>query len=96
MDEIKHWSQDAYWTEALEQVHHLLGKGQTHLVLDLDAISEVAFNGDGPAYKLMDAMVSIKEEEGWDGHKGAPRVMLALLVRLAEVSHQQRRVEEEA
>jgi hypothetical protein len=88
VSEIEHWSEDRYWTEALEQVYRLQEQGETQLILDLDAISQVAFNGDGPAYKLMDAMVSVKEQEGWDGCKGAPRVMLALLIRLAELSRE--------
>lgn len=86
MSEIRHWSEDEYWTDALEQVHHLQEEGETQLVLDLDAISKVAFNGDGPAYKLMNAMVSVYEQEGEDGCKGAPRVMLALLIHLARIS----------
>jgi len=84
--EIEHWSKDSYWTDALEELKHLNQAGQTQLILDLKAISQIAFNGDGPAYKLMDAMTSVKDHEGMDGFKGAPRVMLALLIRLAELS----------
>ena len=87
MTQTRHWSEDAYWSEALEQLHRLQEDGQTQIILDLPAILAVAFRGDGPAYKLMEAMVSVQEQEGMEGFKGAPRVMLALLVRLEELSH---------
>ena len=86
MNKIRHWSKDKYWTEALEQFQRLQEDDQTQITLDITAILRVAFNGDGPAYKLMDAMVSVYEHEGMDSFKGAPRVMLALLVRLQELS----------
>lgn len=88
MNETKHWSEDRYWTDALERFHHLEADGQTQLTLNLPAILEVAFNGDGPAYKLMDAMVSVREQEDVDGFRGAPRIMLALLMRLQELSQE--------
>jgi hypothetical protein len=34
----------------------------------------------------MAAMVSVKKHEGWDGYREAPRLVLALLERLDEVS----------
>jgi hypothetical protein len=46
----------------------------------------VVYDDDGPAYKLMDAMVSVKEQDGMEGFRGAPRVLLALLLRLEELS----------
>ena len=55
-------------------------------IIDIKKLSSVIFDGDGPAYKLMDAMVSVKEREGMDGFRGAPRILLALLVRLEELS----------
>ena len=58
----------------------------TQITIDLKAVTEAAFSGDGPAYKLLDAMRSVWEHEGWDGCRGAPRVMFALLMRLAELS----------
>lgn len=39
--------------------------GQTQLTPDLTAVEEVAFNSDGPAYELMDATVSVREDEGY-------------------------------
>lgn len=89
MRESEHWSEDRYWTDALERFQEMEEQGTSRLTLDLNAIKEVAYNGDGPAYKLMNAMVSVKELEGWDGCKGAPRVMLALLVRLSEITRGQ-------
>lgn len=84
--DIKHWAEDTYWTDALDRLYQLREEGQTQLILDLAKIQEVAYDGDGPAYKLMDAMLSVKEHEGWEAFRGAPRVMLALLIRLEEVS----------
>jgi hypothetical protein len=89
-EKTKHWSEDRFWTDALEQLYRLQQEEQPQLTLDINAISQVAYNGDGPAYKLMDAMLSVQEHEGWDGFKGAPRVMLALLIRLAELSRERR------
>lgn len=81
MNSPRHWSEDPYWTEALERVPE-----SGTLEIDIEKIREVAFRGDGPAYKLMEAMVSVSEQEGMDGCRGAPRVMLALLVRLSELA----------
>ena len=87
MNEPYHWSNDPYWTDALDKFVELRDKkGVKKFELDLAAISEVASDGGGPAYKLMDAMVSVKELEGEEGHRGASRILLALLVRLEEIS----------
>ncbi len=88
--DAKHWSEDVYWIDALDRLHQLQDKGQTELILDLTRIDEVAFREDGPAYKLMDAMCSVRDHEGMDGFRGAPRIMLALLVRLEELSRHRR------
>ena len=87
MIEPYHWSSDAYWTEALDKFFKLRDKkGKTTFALDLTAIEKAASTEDGPAYKLMDAMASVKEQEGMEGFRGAPRILLALLVRLEEIS----------
>jgi hypothetical protein len=87
MNEPYHWSNDPYWTEALDKFFKLRDKkGKTSFELDLAAISEGAYDENSPAYKLMDAMASVKEQEGMEGFRGAPRIMLALLVRLEEIS----------
>lgn len=81
-----HWSQEPYWTEAMDSFLRIRDSGQTKWTLDIRKIEEVAFREDGPAYKLMDAMLSVREHEGYDGFRGAPRVMLALLAKLKEIS----------
>jgi hypothetical protein len=87
MDEVKHWSEDRYWTDALEEYRQLRESGQREVTLDLEAMESVIFDGDGPAYKAMEAMVSVWQKEGYEGYRGAPRVMFALLMRLNEISN---------
>ena len=92
MSEQRHWSNDPYWADALNKFVELRDKrGKTKFELDLAAIENASYAGEGPAYKLMDAMVSVKEQEGEDGYRGAPRVLLALLVRLEEISKAKRK-----
>ncbi|MCL4203570.1 MAG: restriction endonuclease [Pirellulaceae bacterium] len=91
-----HWSKDKYWTDALEVLYQLREAGQTRLTLDLTAIETVAFQVDGPAYKLMDAMESVRTLEGMEGYKGAPRILLAVLMRLRELSGNNARLFEDA
>ena len=86
MDANYYWANDPYWTDALDKYCELKGKGKKQFVIDLEKLSEVISNGDGPAFKLMDAMVSVNAMEGEDGHRGATRVLLAMLVRLEELS----------
>lgn len=84
-----HWSDDQYWTDALDAWVRRRDKGLRFVTIDMHAVERVIFNGDGPAYKLMEAMCSVEREEGWEGwegYKGAPRVLLAALMRLAEAS----------
>lgn len=83
---VPHWSEDPYWTDALEAYYVRRDSADTHITIDLKAVTEAAFSGDSPAYKLLEAMQSVLEHEGWDGCRGAPRVMFALLMRLAELS----------
>ncbi|KXV68125.1 hypothetical protein AD952_14700 [Acetobacter cerevisiae] len=52
------------------------------------SIPPVISNRDGPAYRLFDAMVNIKETEGDEGYRGAPRILLAILEHLGEISKQ--------
>ncbi len=84
-----HWATDEYWIEASERWQAVRSQGTVKL--NVRAIEEVVFNGDGPAYKLMEAMVSVWEREGWEGYRGAPRVLLATLARLAELENQKGR-----
>jgi len=83
----RHWSEDPYWTEALERYQILQKNGRKQLVIDLDALHEVIFRGDSPAYRAIDAMLSVQEHEGWDGMRGAPRVVLAILQILSELQN---------
>ncbi|WP_233884560.1 hypothetical protein [Paraburkholderia flagellata] len=53
-------------------------------MINIDAIEAVLFDGDGPAYRALDAMNSVQEHEGYEGFRGAPRVVLALLQILSE------------
>ena len=55
--------------------------------LDLARVEKAAFQGNGPAYKLMEAMVSVVQHEDLDGCRGAPRLLLAVLVHLANISN---------
>lgn len=81
-----HWSEDPYWTDALDRYQALRAAGTNTITLDLEAIERTAFDGNGPAYRAMEAMGSVLAQEGFDGFRGAPRVMLALLVHLVELS----------
>ncbi len=85
-EKARHWSEDPYWTDALDRYYKLRESGRARIELDLDAIEEIIVNGDGPAYRLMTAMQSVAELEGMDGYRGAPRLILALLGRLQEIS----------
>lgn len=83
---ISNWAEDPYWTDALAAWRRRRDRGLRFLVLDLEAVERVAFNGDGPAFRLMNAMSTVVRDEGYDSYKGAPRVLLAALLRLAELS----------
>lgn len=83
-DEVLHWSSDTYWTNALEQYYKIRDGGASTLKIDLHALEEKIFDGDSPAYRMVEAMCSVKEHEGWDGYRGAPRLVLALLALLNE------------
>jgi hypothetical protein len=54
------------------------------VTVDLDAFEETLHNGDGPAYRTLEAMVSVQEHKGYEGLCGAPRIVAALLVILSE------------
>jgi hypothetical protein len=91
MSEQKYWAEETYWSDALEKFHQLEQAGdKKHFSIDIKKLLEVAYDDTGPAYKLMEAMVSVHEREGEDGYRGAPRILLALLVRLEELSKQVR------
>lgn len=83
-DAIPHWSSDSYWNDALARYQELRENGQTSITIDLNALEEKIFNGDSPAYRMVEAMSSVREHEGYDGYRGAPRLVLALLALLNE------------
>ncbi|RYF21712.1 MAG: hypothetical protein EOO77_05530 [Oxalobacteraceae bacterium] len=83
-DAIRYWAEDPYWTEALDRFSTAKEAGHRAITLNLDMVEEAVFNGDGPAYRLIDAMASVKEHEGWDSFRGAPRLVLAVLQLLKE------------
>lgn len=87
-DTIRYWAEDPYWIEALERFLTAKETGQRTITLNLDMVEEAVFNGDGPAYKLIDAMASVKEHEGWDGFRGAPRLVLAVIQLLKETQQE--------
>ncbi len=81
---IPHWSEDAFWTDALNRYQSLRGHGQISININLELLEENIFSGDSPAYKMVEAMCSVREHDGWDGYRGAPRLILALLTLLNE------------
>ncbi|MBB3695876.1 hypothetical protein [Sphingomonas sp. BK580] len=80
-----HWDEDPYWTTALDRFRGIREADQPSITLDLAAVEEAVFRGD-IAYRLMQAMASVKEHEGWEGHRGAPRLALALVQLLSEAA----------
>ena len=75
------WTRDPYWQNGSDLLEELRKKDQK-IVIDLSALEKIVYDGDGPAYKLMEAMASIRDTEGDYGYRGAPRVLLALLANL--------------
>jgi len=86
VSDLPHWSDDPYWATALTALATARSRKAEKLVIDLAAIESIAFLENGPSFRLMKAMVSVWQRESSDSFQGAPRVMLALLVRLAELS----------
>lgn len=80
-----YWAEDRYWLDALDRYAELRRQGQSKLVLDLDILDAEVFSGDSPAYRAMEALTSVWQQEGMDGFKGAPRVVLALSLLLSEM-----------
>ena len=72
---------DLYWIDALERYSSLRELGCDRLILDLDAIERILKEADSPAHRLLEVMSPDKAQEG---SEGASRLLLALLMRLAE------------
>jgi hypothetical protein len=83
MPTTRHWADDPYWSEALNRYVDQRRRGRK-ITIDLERLESFIYNGDSPAYRLMDAMCSVKEQESEDGYRGAPRLALALLQILGE------------
>lgn len=84
MKPIAHWSEDRFWTDALDVYVEQRSAGRRRLCLDLDRLDAYLVQGDSAAHQLVDAMCSVREHEGSEGHRGAPRLVMALLVHLAQ------------
>ncbi len=70
--EARHWGTDPFWSESYNKLEEIRRQGT--IELDLNVIEKDIFDGDSIAYKLMEAMASVWQQESWDGFKGAPRV----------------------
>lgn len=79
------WADDPYWVDALDRFVAMRDAGAKTITIDINAVEEAIFNGDGPAYRLLYAMESVMKLEGEDGFRGAPRLTLALLQILKEL-----------
>jgi hypothetical protein len=81
----RHWADDPYWTEPLER-YVSRRRRRRKIVIDIHRMEAVIYRGDiSPAYRLMDAMCSVREHEGAEGYRGAPRLVLALIQLLSEI-----------
>ena len=80
----KYWAEDEYWAEAAGRYCEQREKGVRHLAIDLDAVEGILYDGEAPAYRVLEAMLSVHENESTDGYRGAPRIVLALLQVLSE------------
>jgi len=83
-NDIGHWSENPLWTDALERYYRRRDSGAKAFEIDIAAVQELVFSAQTPAYEFMDAMSSVKAHEGLEGHRGAPRLILALLELLHE------------
>jgi hypothetical protein len=80
-----HWSEDRYWTDAQMEYCRLRDSGQSEISLNIAAIERDIYDASSPAYRLMDAMCSVKEHDGHEGFKGAPRLLLSVLPLLSNM-----------
>ncbi|MDD5462647.1 MAG: hypothetical protein PHG00_13610 [Methylococcales bacterium] len=88
MTETQWWGNDPYWTDALDNISQAREDGGRFVTIDLAKLEDVIYKSDGPAYRLLEAMKSVDEHEGYDGYRGAPRLVLALLWRLQEYTEE--------
>jgi hypothetical protein len=84
-ERARYWADDPYWTEALDR-YVRRRKRRRKVTIDINRMEAVIYRGDvSPAYRLMDAMCSVREHEGDEGYRGAPRLVLALIQLLSEI-----------
>lgn len=86
MRETVWWGADPYWSEALDKVDVMRQSGSNVITIDLSKIDDIMFDSAGPAYRLLTAMESVLEHESYDGYRGAPRLVYALLMQLQQIS----------
>ena len=87
-ERTQHWADDPYWTDALNNILQAREDGGRFVTIDLAKIEQKITDGDGPAYRLLEAMKSVFEHESYDGYRGAPRLVLSLLWKLQEMSEE--------
>jgi hypothetical protein len=87
----EHWGKQPYWTDALDEISKAMESGGRLVTIDVEGISQSLYDGDSPAYKLLEAMRSVSDHECLDGYEGAPRLVLALLWKLQEMSERRDR-----
>lgn len=83
MTDRGYWAEDPYWTQALDAFYALRASRTSHLTLDLAEIEKVISEDNGVAYRLLAAMESVRAYEADEGMRGAPRLVLAALIHLA-------------
>lgn len=74
-----HWSDDRFWLDALDEFYRRNESADFNISIDMKQFQKSVYSSDGPAYKLLEGMCSVKEHEGSEGYKGAPRLLLGLL-----------------
>ena len=80
--ESTYWANDPFWVAAHDAYVEARASGTRQVTLDLDTIEEAVHSTDF-AHRLMNAMVSVQQEESMDGFRGASRLVLASVLLLA-------------
>ncbi|WP_448580368.1 hypothetical protein [Thermaurantiacus sp.] len=83
-----HWYDDSYWVGSLDRYLAHRDGGARTLTIDISAVEGAIFRGEGPGYRLFEAMNSIRNDasEQSEGFRGVPRLCLAFLMHLHEIS----------
>lgn len=83
-DDPPHWSADPTLVGALERYGERLQLGDDKITLDLTALERYIYDSNSPAYRVMKGMHTVWRDEGTEGSRGAPRLVMALLQLLSE------------